>query len=188
MPAELRSGKKMEKMDALYKYWQDPNYIVVEAGQPELTIDWLTQQTPDTWHSVVMTWNYDFQDKVLSWVLDQEDCDKGTAARVFEIEGRGHWLGDEKLATDENQLCSIILRNWGRYRSGELDHNPKDQKAFVESAQKHVGNGVYADTPILEVAQYSGTRVASSEFESQDGKVVVAFDHWLETNGIKISN
>lgn len=178
----------MEMMDALYKYWQDPSYIVLEAGQPELTIDWLAKQTPETWHSVVMTWNYDYHDKVLSWVLEQEDCDKGTAARVFAIEGRGHWLGDENLATDENHLCSIILRNWGRYRTAELDHNPKDRKALVESVKAHIGNGLYVDTPILEVAQHSGTRAANSKFESQDGKIVVAFDHWLEANGIEISD
>lgn len=177
----------MKKMDALFKYWEDPNYIIIEAGQPEKIIDWLSQQTPDTWHRVVMTWNYDYEDRVLSWILQQENCDKGTAARVFDIESLGHWLGNAKLAENENHLCSIILKNWERYSTGEFRHNPQNEKMLLEKVRKHVENGLYANTPILGVAQYSGSRDAQSEFESQDGRIVVAFDHWVRTNGIEIA-
>lgn len=177
----------MNKMDALFKYWEDPSYIVVESGKPELIIDWLSLQTPDTWHRVVMTWNYDYGDKVLAWVLQQENCDKGTAARVFDVEGLGHWLWDAELATDKNHLCSIILDNWERYSSGELYHYPQDQKKLLELVHKCIGDKRYAGTPILDVASYSGFRAAQSMFESQDGKIVVAFDHWVKMKGIDIA-
>ena len=176
----------MNKMDALYKYWEDPSYIVVESGQPDLTINWLSQQTPDTWHRVVTTWNYDHENKVLSWVLKQNNCDKGTAANVFCIEG----LADDYLARKDSRLCSTILERWGRYSSGELYHEPKnsgDQKVLIERVQNYVASGLYEEKPILDVAKYSGSRAAVSKFESQDGKIVVAFDHWLKTNGIEIS-
>ena len=177
----------MKKMDALYKYWEDPRYIVVEAGQPELIIKWLSKQTPDTWHRVVTTWNYDHENKILSWVLQQENCDKGTAANVFCIEG----LADDYLARNDSHLCSTILDNWERYSSGELYHQPKnseDQKMLIERVQKYVASGLYPEKPILDVARYSGSRAATSKFESEDGKIVVAFDHWIKINGIEISD
>jgi hypothetical protein len=177
---------KMKRMDALFKYWEDPNYVIVEAGQPEAIIDWLRSQTPETWHCVVMTWNYDYEDKVLSWVLQQEDCDKGTAARVFDVEGLGHWIGDKTLAESPNHLCSIVLDNWTRYRSAEFRHAPQDQEVILERVQKAMADGLYVGTPILDVVQYSGSRDAVSEFGSQDGKIVVAFDHWIKSNGIEI--
>jgi len=116
-----------------------------------------------------MTWNYDHEDKVLSWILSQEKCDKGTAARVFDVEGLGHWLGDDTLAENPNHLCSIILNNWTRYRSGEFFHSPQDKEFILHQVQKHMANGLYAGTPILDVVQYVGSRDASSEFEAEDG-------------------
>jgi hypothetical protein len=186
-PVQIRSSKDMKKMDALYKYWEDPNYIVVRSGQPELTIAWLSEQTPETWHHVVMTWNYDYHDKVLSWVLRQENCDRGTAARVFDVEGLGHWLWDPKLSTDKDHLCSIILEQWHLYRSAEFLHHPQDHERLLAHVDKCLGNGLYANTPILEVARYSGVRDAQSMFESEDGKIVVAFDYRVKKNGIEIS-
>lgn len=178
----------MEKMDALFKYWEDPSYIIINARENDKIIEWLSKQSPETWHCVVMTWNYDYEDKVLSWILKQERCDKGTAARVFDIEGCGHWLGNKSLSQDPNHLCSIVLDNWTRYQSGEFRHDPQDEKAILERVKKHMADGLYLGTPILEVATYVGSRDAVSEFEAQDGKIVVAFDHWIKSNGIEITD
>lgn len=177
----------MKKMDALFKYWEDPSCVIVPVGQTEKIIRWLSQQTPETWHCVAMTWNYDYNDKVLSWILQQDRCDKGTAARIFDVEGVGHWIGDKSLADSQNHLCSIVLRNWNRYQTGKFHHEPQDRALIQERVRKSMADGLYAGTPILDVAQYSGTRKAVSEFESEDGKIVVAFDHWVQTNGIEIT-
>lgn len=177
----------MEKMDALFEYWKDPSYVILTEGQPDAVIDWLSKQTPETWHRVVMTWNYDYEDRVLMWILNQERCDKGTAARVFDVEGLGHWLGDEKLTRNQNHLCSIILANWNRYETGEFRHNPQDEKLILERVEHYLADGMYVGTPILEIVQYQGSRDASSEFEAEDGKIVVAFDHWVRTNAIEIT-
>lgn len=177
----------MKKMDALFEYWKDPDYIVVPAGQSDAIVEWLSQQTRETWHRVIMTWNYDYGCEVLSWVLDQQDCDKGTAARIFDVEGLGHWIWDEGLATDRDHVCSIVLKNWERYRTGEFCHHPHDRERLLEQVRIQMGRGLFTNTPILDVAQYSGSREAVSEFESEDGNIVVAFDHWVRTNGIEIT-
>jgi hypothetical protein len=51
-----------------------------------------------------------------------------------------------------------------------------------------MASGMYAGTPILGVVQYAGSRDALSEFEAEDGKIVVAFEHWTKTNGIEITD
>ena len=101
----------MDVITALNQWWADPDVLIVPAGEPEKTIEWLKDQTPETWHQVVMTWNYDYGDNVLTWILNQENCDRGTAARIFRVEGFGHWLHDIALADDKNHVCNVALAN-----------------------------------------------------------------------------
>jgi hypothetical protein len=178
----------MKEMGAYFKYWADPNDVIVKEGQPDAIIDWLSMQTPETWHRVVMTWNDDQGDKVLSWILSQNRCDRGTAARVVDVEGLGHWLGDKELAQDPDHLCSIGLKNWAGYGTGELRHNPQNKLGILERVRECMAIGMYAGTPIPDVVQYAGSRDALSEFEAEDGKIVVAFEHWTKTNGIEITD
>lgn len=179
----------MVHMDALFQYWADPDHCIIPAGQTDRIIAWLEQQTPDTWHKVVMNWNYDHGDAVLSWILTQPACDKGTAARVFRIEGLGHWLAevlaDPAKADDTTHVCRIVLDNWHRYSAGELSPGAEEvpdwlQKRLAENA----GADIVANTPLHAVLAYKGTRDAVSEFASEDGKIVVDFDHWAKANGI----
>ena len=58
----------------------------------------------------------------------------------------------------------------------------------MERVRVCMASGMYAGTPILGVVQYAGSRDALSEFEAEDGKIVVAFEHWTKTNGIEITD
>lgn len=181
----------MNKMDALQKWWADPEVVVVPARQTEQIIEWLGQQSPDTWHQVVMTWNYDYGDKVLSWILAQENCDRGTAARIFLVEGVGHWLwdafGDKNNANDETHVCNIVLRNWSRYKSGELKHGYDIPDQMLELVQKKGGMGFLKNYPLQEIMGYEGSREAVSQYGSEDGKIVVALDFWMKAKGIELT-
>jgi len=177
----------MKITDVATMYFEDPNRIVLESTLPDTITEWLSNQTPDTWHNVATTWNYDYGDEVLSWILQQENCDKGTAAHVFEIVGTCEWLGDEALAKDENNLCSIILKNWDRYNSGEFYNKNENREMYLDWVHKYVAKGMYADTPILDVAHYTGSRDAQSRFESEDGEIIVNYYHWMKANNIEIS-
>lgn len=181
----------MKRNDALQLYWSDPAHIVVPAHKPDQTIAWLGQQTADTWHRVAMTWNFDYGTKALAWILAQDDCDKGTAARLFLIEGVGHWLWDVRdnptLADDRSHLCRIVLENWHRYRTGDLQHGYDIHPTIMAQIMALSETGVLADTPLAEIAHHVGKREAKSRFASEDGKVVLAFDHWAKAKGIDIT-
>lgn len=182
----------MNLMQAMSEYWSDPETLVVPAGQPDRTIAWLAQQTPDTWHRVVATWNYDHGDQVLSWILNQDACDRGTAVCVFLTEGLGHWLSDaarnEHAFNDKTHVCRIVMDNWHRYTKADLNHGyngrvPDD--AMSEIARRDT-NGFFEGTPLAEILSYQGTRDAQSKYASQDGKIMIDFDHWAEANGVSV--
>lgn len=168
-------------------WWAAPDVVIIPARATRNIIEWLNEQDSDTWHNVVMSWNYDYGDEVLSWILKQDECDRGTAARIFLVEGLGRWLGDEQLANDRNHLCHIALSNWQRYKRGELHHGleiPHDRKTWVNEVSKQA---CYANMPIQNIMNFTGKREAVSKYGSDDGKIVVAFKHWIKTQGIVIT-
>ncbi|SFU13938.1 protein of unknown function [Pseudovibrio denitrificans] len=183
----------MDQMDVLYKWWADPEALIVPAGETDQIIEWLAQQTPDTWHQVVMSWNYDYGDRVLSWILAQENCDQGTAARIFLVEGVGYWLwdvlADVNVANDKTNVCRLVLDNWHRYTSAELKPEYKDiPDQLIESLKKIDDDHYLSSTPFKEIMAYEGTREPSSKYASDDGKIVIALDHWMEAKGIEITS
>ncbi|WP_406645467.1 DUF4274 domain-containing protein [Aliisedimentitalea scapharcae] len=182
----------MKYMDALMKWWADPETIVIPAGQDNRVIDWLDQQNADTWHQVVMSWNYDHGSKVLSWMLQQDRCDQGTAAQVFLVEGDGHWLwdalADPNKPQDDSHVCSVILKNWDRYKTADLQPKHRGISDRLIALVEEKGNqGRYANTALQDIMRYTGKRQAASRFGSEDGQIVVALEHWAHAKGIEIT-
>ncbi|WP_404480002.1 DUF4274 domain-containing protein [Novosphingobium sp. BL-52-GroH] len=44
---------------------------------------WLPGQGPKTWHQVALSWNWGNGTTILDWLLDQPDCDRGTAIALY---------------------------------------------------------------------------------------------------------
>lgn len=179
----------MDQMEMMMEYWGDPDVLIVPAGETDQIIEWLKGQTPDTWHQVVMRWNYDYGDKVLAWILDQDACDRGTAARVFLVEGCGHWLwealSEEGAKPDPSHVCRIVLRNWHSYKTGEFNGHYDDgvPEALLDLAAKNGESSECAGTPYKEILAYEGRRAPNSKYESEDGKIVIAMDYWMKEKG-----
>ena len=90
----IERSEKIDFQDAYDKWWADPEAEVVSCGNPEPVIEWLKGKSADDWHAIATSWNYDYGSEVLAWILEQEECDRGTAAHVFLTEAQGHWLDD----------------------------------------------------------------------------------------------
>jgi hypothetical protein len=181
----------MNLFDAYNLWWADPSNLIIPAGKTEEILDWLTRQTPDTWHQVASSWNYDWQDDAVAWILEQDACDKGTAAQVFRVLGGGYWLtevfNDPAKYDDEGALCKIILKNWHRYKSGELKPIA-EVPAFVMKMVEEKGDAPpFKNTPLKEIMTYSGTRGSESMYGSEDGKIVVTLDYWMESKGYELT-
>ena len=183
----------MKKFDAMMQWWSDDDAIIIPAGEDARIIDWLQQQDADTWHQVVLSWNYDHGDKVLPWILTQDKCDQGTAAQVFFVEGIGHWLwdalADTKKAQDPDHLCSLVLKNWSRYRTSELKPNAQNiPDSLAKMILEKGDQGHFAGTPLSDIMRYCGTRETVSKFASEDGKIVIDLEYWIKSKGIEITN
>ncbi|EFO34065.1 conserved hypothetical protein [Roseibium sp. TrichSKD4] len=176
----------------MQQWWADQEAVLYPAEQVPKIIEWLGYQTPDTWHQIVLTWNYDFSLEVLAWILEQENCDRGTAARVFLVEGVGYWiwdaLDDEARAMDETHVCNIVLRNWKRYKTSELKHGYDVPKKIIELVSNKSFTGHLAKSPVKEILDYDGKREANSKYASEDGKIVIDFDFWVKSKGIELMN
>lgn len=183
----------MNYMDALSQYWADPETLIIPAGETDEITVWLESQSPDTWHHVVSTWNYDHGDVVLAWILNQDTCDRGTAANIFLVEGLGHWIWDvvedEAKFNDPVHVCRIVLNNWHRYTTGDLHHGYRDTipDDFLDTVRARDINAVFKDTVLADILAYQGQRDAQSKYGSEDGKIRLNFDYWAKMKGIILS-
>lgn len=70
-------------------------------------IEWLKSASPDDWHRAVLAFQWAEQRDPLFWIVQQDECDKATALKIFwalcpEIEDAqsareqrsDHWLND----------------------------------------------------------------------------------------------
>lgn len=55
---------------------------------------------PDIWHIVATSWNWDYNDAVLLWIIRQENCDLATALEVFFLADPSYYFRwvDDRLA------------------------------------------------------------------------------------------
>lgn len=166
--------------------------LIVPAGEPDAIIEWLKGQPPQTWHCVVSNWNYDYGDKVLTWILNQTACDRGTAAHIFFVEGLGHWIGDALLDEakfhDPKHVCRIILDNWHSYATGDLRHGYRDPipADLLSTVQDRDPNGLFKGTALAEIIAYVGQRDAHSMYGSEDGAIKIDFNYWAKEKGITV--
>jgi hypothetical protein len=72
---------------SLYEMW---DALAPEGGPPgfgepdtDNLLEWLKDRGPEDWHRSACTWNWDNEMTAMDWVLDQPDCDAGTATTLF---------------------------------------------------------------------------------------------------------
>ena len=97
--------------------------------KPVEFLQWLQAQTPGTWHLFMVAWEYDDDsyNSAVSWILDQPQCDVGTAARIFFVTAM--WLvteDPEKLQPHYRAQWELMkkaadLWSAGHYLQSQLD-------------------------------------------------------------------
>lgn len=159
---------------------------------PDEFLQWIRAQTPDTWHLIVFGWEYDDDsfNSALSWILDQPQCDVGTAARFFFLAAMG-------LATEEpEKLRSHYRAQWelmkkaadlwsaGHYRQSELD--PGLDGADVAWFDGYAADRLHEGRPLAfaipaPTARSFGTRLPQSGYAYHgSGRVGPSFEVWLK--------
>ncbi len=113
--------------------------LAAAAAKPtaeEVLIEYLETQSPDEWHRVALSWNWDAVGSVLPWILKQPDCDKATAQMLFHRASPIEMLTEARRGNGYEQeiaLCRLIAERWngGQYRRTELASDG-DNECFAE--------------------------------------------------------
>uniref|UniRef100_Q07P56 DUF4274 domain-containing protein n=1 Tax=Rhodopseudomonas palustris (strain BisA53) TaxID=316055 RepID=Q07P56_RHOP5 len=169
------------------QYWQCPH--VALSTEPEDFLRWIKVQTPDTWHVIVQNWDYNsaYRDDVIEWVLDQPNCDVGTASQFFFTAAIG--LADEdpeKLSSGYRrkwQLMKHVAENWQRgfYVRNELKHEvePSDVRCYDElvARREAAGRPLPWKVPGREARRF-GSRLPNSEYCYEPGHLTLTFAAW----------
>lgn len=54
-----------------------------EHLENQILLRYLPQYSPEMWHQIAMSWNWDNGYDVLRWIISQPICDKGTALLLY---------------------------------------------------------------------------------------------------------
>lgn len=98
-----------------------------DGARDDLVFDWVRQQDSEGWHGYAVSFNWDDGTEIARWIVDQPDCDKGTALYLYYAAQPGYYVRYPSLEAaraiyvDEEALALMlaICANWSRgvYRS-----------------------------------------------------------------------
>ncbi|GAA3856860.1 DUF4274 domain-containing protein [Celeribacter arenosi] len=172
-----------------FQLWETEGKLDIPHDQIQ---SWLKEQNPDTWHKIAMSWHYDYDPSPLLWIVNQPDCDFGTACQIFGTEGHSFmttptWqeLGDSAHQASW-KMCNTIVERWQANSFATADLKPATgaMRTYQIMAPRHkdAGTPLTWDVPD-HVFHYEGTRDAQSQYTSFEGQIYWNFDFWQKLAG-----
>ena len=87
-----------------------------------LIFDWIRLQGPDAWHKYAISFNWDFGTEIARWIVEQPQCDRGTALYLYYAAQPDFYARypslDEARADQADEeaigLMTAICANWAR--------------------------------------------------------------------------
>ncbi len=93
-------------------------------GHQSDAIAWLSETPPEIWHYVASKWDWEWGAEPLMWMVQQPDCDGGTAAMLFWKSGEAEDylpFGDAEPTEDEDILVADMAELIAvRFERGEF--------------------------------------------------------------------
>ena len=102
----------------------------------ELVIDYLKKHDPEIRQMLVLSWNFDNPKKVIKWIVDQPDTDKGTILMLYwlmspdfskQYASRGECESGNSWYLEDYDIIQTIERNYlaGVYKSQRYAFDPR---------------------------------------------------------------
>jgi hypothetical protein len=150
---------------------------------------WIKVRTPDTWHVIVSGWdhNCDDRDDVIEWILDQPNCDVGTAAKFFFTAAVGF------VGQNPEELSPCYRRKWlqtkraaenwqrGHYARSDLDPwvESSDMKYYDDAVARLAAEGrpLPWKVPGPQTRRF-GARQPDSAYHYEHGYLKLKFEVW----------
>ncbi|MGY4407756.1 DUF4274 domain-containing protein [Bradyrhizobium sp. USDA 3315] len=171
------------------QYWPCPHAAL--STEPDDFLLWIKDQTPDTWHVIVDSWDHNSHDRdsVIEWIFEQPNCDLGTAAQYFFIAALG--LANEEPAQLSSgyrrkwHLMKRVADNWqrGHYLRNELQPStqPSDVQYYDELVARREASGrpLPWTVPGPKLRRFGG-RQANSAYFYEDCHLRLGFTAWKQ--------
>lgn len=186
---EARQAAAAPDETLLSQYWPCPHAAI--STEPDDFLPWIKLQTPDTWHIIVEGWDYNSaeRDDVIEWILDQPNCNLGTAAQFFFTAAIG--LADK----EPDQLSPGYRRKWhcmkrvadnwqrGHYLQNQLQHSvqPSDVTYYDElvAGRQAEGRPLPFKVPGPDARRFGG-RLAASPYDYEHFHLRLGFNAWKQ--------
>lgn len=89
-------------------------------------LEYLKTSDPKIWHQIAWNWNWDDgHDEPIKWILNQKNCDKGTALLIFWYLGPRYfsrYAKRDEVPEYEIKHYDLIKDIEEKYKSGFYDH------------------------------------------------------------------
>jgi len=176
------------QQEALQSQWRQCPRAKL-SSEPEDFLRWIKVQTPDTWHVIVLAWDYNSADRddVIEWIFEQPTCDLGTVAQFFFTAAIG--LADqdpEELSPGYRRKWLLMKRvadNWerGHYLRNELQHSVEasDIKYYdgLVAGREADGRPLLWKVPGPDARRF-GSRRPDSAYCYEPGHLKLNFSVW----------
>jgi Domain of unknown function (DUF4274) len=161
------------------------------STEPNDLLRWVQVQTPDTWHELIESWNYNNGGRlnsVLGWIIDQPNCDLSTAAKFFFTCAIG--LADQEPSSLDSwyrgdwELMKRVADNWSRglYSQAELrlGVDASDIRYYDDLVEQRNERGQPLAWKIPDPqSRRFGTRSHVSAYHFEHGHLSLSFATWM---------
>lgn len=109
---------------------------------------YMAEATPEDWHQVAWSWNWDAGTEPLQWIIRQPNCDRGTALLIYWHAGP-RWMAQyasrDEAPSYQHEGYDLIMEIEaaylaGRYTNTQISFDPRDDLGYDWTAE-------YADQP-----------------------------------------
>lgn len=139
----------------------------------ELVFDWLKTQPPDAWHKYAISFNWGYGTDAARWIVDQPECDKGTALYLYYAAQPGFYARYPNLeaaraeGADEDaiELMMAICAHWAESRYCDYRFRPSwvadEAELATPEARLALARAVPWDVPEdLAITGFEGEEIA----------------------------
>lgn len=165
-----------------YAHWRDCMAAPVQL-EGAMRLDLIKQMSPDDWHEIARTWNWDHGVVELDWITQQRDCDRATAVYILCAGRCGDVAtGKPMPAAQAGFVRALAARlEGGFYPNADLALGLSMRTAAGFEAQLAAARATHESPWRLpeDLLSASGARPHAPSYTIVDGVVRYHYEHWL---------
>ncbi|MEQ1492857.1 MAG: hypothetical protein ABL932_20115 [Terricaulis sp.] len=170
---------------AHYSRWKECLAAPLDL-EAETLLGLIEQMSPDDWHEIALTWDWNWGTSELEWITKQRECDRATAVFVL-CSGSPGDVARQRARRDEDEIAPFIRDLAARVEGGFYQNAafglalPMRQRlAFEAELATARATGTSPWQIPTELISYEGPRPHEPRYAVSDGRAHFAYSFWLQ--------